>query len=182
MLAVCEREGLEAVTARRVAREMRCSPMALYRHFASMDDVVAEAWGAVHALLERTIWSEASRASTPVDELAGVFRGLVSFAESRPQLARLILSVPVEHHASRLGAQILASYERLCDLVRRGVAQGVFRPDLDPRGASLELAFLLIGIATLTISPRRDALAGCGPARLLDATVQEALSGLLPRA
>ena len=156
--------------------------MALYRHFESMDDVVAEAWGAIQALVDRAVWSDAGQASNPIDELAWIFRGLATFAERRPQLVRFILSVPVENHPSTLTAQIAGSYERLCDLVRRGVVQGVFRPDLDVREESLRLAFLLIGIATLMISPRREALAACDPERLLEATIQKALSELLPRA
>ncbi len=37
-------EGADAVTARRLAREMRTSTMAVYTHFGSMDELMAEVW------------------------------------------------------------------------------------------------------------------------------------------
>jgi AcrR family transcriptional regulator len=37
-------EGIQAVTARRLAREIGSSTMAVYTHFGSMDDLMAELW------------------------------------------------------------------------------------------------------------------------------------------
>lgn len=37
--AIVEREGVEGLTARRVAAELDCDPSALYRHYACMDEL-----------------------------------------------------------------------------------------------------------------------------------------------
>lgn len=37
--AIVERDGVEGLTARRVAAELDCDPSALYRHYASMDEL-----------------------------------------------------------------------------------------------------------------------------------------------
>jgi AcrR family transcriptional regulator len=46
-LAVMLRKGIAATTARNVAAEMQCSPGLIHHYFATMDDLLAEAFEAV---------------------------------------------------------------------------------------------------------------------------------------
>jgi AcrR family transcriptional regulator len=181
LLTLCEREGFAAVTARRLALETRRSPMALYRHFDSMEHLVTAAWGELSERLNRMIWSAAQQADNPIDELAIVFRGFVRFAEHRPQLFRFLIATPIRIPPSSTTHGLMDGFHRMHELIQRGVERGVFRPDLDPRDEALRVVFLMIGNATLMVSSRRETVALCPPAMVLEATLQEALAGLLPR-
>lgn len=48
-IGIADREGLDAVSMRRVASELRAAPMALYRHVADKDALVAEMLDRVYA-------------------------------------------------------------------------------------------------------------------------------------
>jgi AcrR family transcriptional regulator len=155
--------------------------MALYRHFESMDHLVTAAWGELNARVNAMIWSAAQQADSPADELAMVFRGYVQFAERRPRLFRFLMGTPIRSHHSILADGMQDGFRRMRDLVQRGVLRGVFRPDLDPRDETLRVIFLMIGSATLMASQKREVLAPCRLEDLLEATLQEATAGLLPR-
>ncbi len=85
-LAVAEREGLERLSMRLVARELGVSPMALYRHVANKDDLLD---GLVERLLgELGLPDE----SLPWDERLRILaRELRALARRRPRLFGLLL-------------------------------------------------------------------------------------------
>lgn len=180
MLTACARGGVEAITARRVAREIGCSPMALYRHFESMEELVAAAWVEQHARLSARVWPPADQVVDPIEELTLVFRNVAAFAVEQPHLLRFILATPIRESTPNVVARVSGTFVGLRELVRRGVAEGCFRAGLDPVAEAAHLACLLIGVATLSISPRREIVAGGSPGALLDATVRRALADLLP--
>lgn len=66
-LAVARTEGLPAVTMRRVAEELGCGPMSLYRHVADRDTLVLEMLNVVAAGIEVPPSEPELR-----DELAGI--------------------------------------------------------------------------------------------------------------
>jgi AcrR family transcriptional regulator len=85
-LAVAEREGLERLSMRLVARELGVSPMALYRHVANKDDLL-------NALVERLLGElELPDESLPWDQRLRVLaRELRALARRRPGLFGLLL-------------------------------------------------------------------------------------------
>jgi len=180
-LTLCEREGPEALTARRLAQETRRSPMALYRHFESMDGLIAAAWGELHRRVNHRVWSAAEQAESPTEAFRILFREFVHFALRHPHLFRFLITAPLRGHHPDVDREQAEGFRRLRDLIQRGVRLGAFRPDLDPRDEAFRALFLMIGSATLMISPRRELVARCRTDVILEATLQEALAGLLPR-
>jgi len=85
-VAVAEREGLERLSMRLVARELAVSPMALYRHVASKDDLL-------DGLVERLLGElELPEESLPWDQrLRALARELRALARRRPGLFGLLL-------------------------------------------------------------------------------------------
>lgn len=57
-VALADAEGLAAVTARRLAADLGVSPMALYTHVGSLDDLVVLMADAVHAAMPRPPWAD----------------------------------------------------------------------------------------------------------------------------
>jgi AcrR family transcriptional regulator len=84
--AVAEREGLERLSMRLVARELAVSPMALYRHVANKDDLL-------DGLVERLLGElELPDESLPWDERLRILaRQLRALARRRPRLFGLLL-------------------------------------------------------------------------------------------
>ncbi len=83
---VVRQEGLEALTARRVAKEVGCSTQPVYRVFSSMDELRAE-------VLERAGHLAMGYLAPPAGERSAFFQiglGNLRFAQDEPNLYRAV--------------------------------------------------------------------------------------------
>jgi AcrR family transcriptional regulator len=104
-LAVGDREGPRAMTMRRIATELGCDPMALYRHVADrealLDAVADRALAAVEVPDQAAPWEE---------RVLAVTRGIRSAALAHPGITpHLAARPPLGRHGSRIGAALLAA-------------------------------------------------------------------------
>jgi len=97
-LALADAEGLDALTVRRLAQELGVTPMALYWHFRSKEELLSG--------LATQIWGEIR---TDVDAAAGWSRQLRSLLESLVQVLR----------AHPCAAQLLVAGEKQNDAALR---------------------------------------------------------------
>ncbi|MDG4797415.1 TetR/AcrR family transcriptional regulator C-terminal domain-containing protein [Micromonospora sp. WMMD1082] len=141
-LAVGDREGGPAMTMRRIAAELGCDPMALYRHFADREallDAVADlALADVTAPDPRAGWEERLRhVATAIREAALRHPGAAAHVAARP---------PLGPHGRRLGAAIFAA---LLDA-------GLPRPAA-VRAAQALIAYVAAALAMAVRAGQRDA-------------------------
>ena len=87
-LALSDADGLEAVTIRRLATELGVSPMALYWHFRTKDELLA-------ALADR-VWAELDIHVDPAApwaaQLRGLLQSLVRVLRQHPSASTLLLA------------------------------------------------------------------------------------------
>src|SRR6266851_8451730 len=109
-LALADAEGLDALTVRRLAQELGVTPMALYWHFRSKEELLSG--------LAKQIWGEIR---TDVDAAAGWSRQLRSLLESlvqvlraHPCAAQLLVAGGKQNDAA------LRATEVTLDVLRRG--------------------------------------------------------------
>jgi len=109
-LAIADAEGLEALSIRRLAQELGVTPMALYWHFKSKDDLLA-------ALADRVVQEVDLAVDRSLDWLEQVRRLIESFLATlrrHPSACSLL----VNHDAP--GEHSLAALEVVLDILRRG--------------------------------------------------------------
>ena len=87
-IALADAEGLEALTIRRLARELRVTPMALYWHFRTKDELLDA--------LASQIWSEIDtdvEAGTPWPaQLRALLESLVQVLRAHPCASQLLMA------------------------------------------------------------------------------------------
>jgi AcrR family transcriptional regulator len=83
------KEGVEAVSMRKIARAIRYTPAAIYVHFQDKDALVRALMGADFALFGAAL-REAGRETDPVERLRGIGRAYVRFALEHPHHYRLM--------------------------------------------------------------------------------------------
>jgi AcrR family transcriptional regulator len=138
-MRVLERDGMAALSARRLAAETGTSTMAVYTHFGGMtglvDAIAAETFGRFTAAL-----TEVEQTDDPVADffVMGVhYRG---FALANPQRYQMMFGTSAEsvdrHHADLTvtgnasdRAEFAVSFEALLDVVRRMIGAGRIRDD-----------------------------------------------------
>jgi TetR/AcrR family transcriptional regulator, tetracycline repressor protein len=101
-LELADRVGVDSLTIRRLATELGVTPMALYWHFRSKEDLLAA--------LSDHIWSAVDLAvdqSAPwPDQLRAIMESLVGVLRAHPSGAQLVLSHKKESDGSMRAAEI----------------------------------------------------------------------------
>src|SRR4051794_21609143 len=91
--ALAEREGWDAVTTRRLSAEIEYSQPVIYKHFASMEDLVEAI--ALEGFVELAqILGECRGHVPPHETVAAVARAYVSYATNNPALYDAMFSRP----------------------------------------------------------------------------------------
>jgi AcrR family transcriptional regulator len=110
-LALADAEGLDAVTIRRLAADLGVTPMALYWHFRSKEDLLTG--------LAESIWAEIDvnvdqQADWP-DQLRGILESLVHVLRVHPSASQLLLA-----GEKRMSEAALIATETTLEVLKRG--------------------------------------------------------------
>jgi AcrR family transcriptional regulator len=152
-----EKKGLEAVTMRSVARAVRITPMAIYRHYANraalLNALGDEGFEELAAELAR------KRFSGRIERrLAKMFEIYLEHAFRNPRLFELMFLVP-RQGARRYPRDFKAGHSPTANLmfqaVREGMEKGHFRKD-DPWEIVFEMGALSHGLIMLYLGGRMN--------------------------
>ncbi len=153
-LAIVERDGVEALSLRAVARRAKVSHAAPYHHFQGKAELLAAVAAAGFLQMVAAIGEEAMRAQAidPLDRLRAVGRGYVRFAVSNPSIFRLMfrpeLTQPSEH--TRLQEAEAAAFGTLLETIITAQQSGQL-PGRDPRPLAAYAWSGVHGLAMLQI-------------------------------
>ncbi len=168
---VCSAEGPDAITARRVARQMNVSAMAMYRHFQNMDHLKAATRNLGFARLSDALTEVYTSAKDPQDQLRRAFKAYVSFAQSYPGVYLLMFATgpgPEQFGEENLGIQ---AAQQLMNIIVSSL--GLVPPQSDPETekAVFYAWFLLHGLTVFAISGIKDRLTSMPIDDLIEACV-----------
>ncbi len=140
-LACFGRKGFHQTTMQDICRECGLSPGAIYRYFRSKEDIVASASDRERVAAMALIRQVRERRSAPevLDALTQHFFGmLASLGDGAP----VALETWAEcYHNERLRANLWRNYQgylnAIAGIVRQGMAEGKFNPNLDPKTVAM---------------------------------------------
>ncbi|GAA2300809.1 TetR family transcriptional regulator C-terminal domain-containing protein [Streptomyces kunmingensis] len=157
--------GFHAVRVADIARACATSTAAIHYHFPGRADLLE---AAVRWCMDEDTDRRAARLASADDAVAELAQ-LIELqtprtAQQRRQWA-VWLDLWAEAARSTAVGRLHAEYyrqwrETVADVVRRGVAQGVFRATVDPQAAALTLTALIDGLATQVLA---SGTVGTGP-------------------
>jgi AcrR family transcriptional regulator len=174
---VHQREGLDAVSMRRVADEVGLTPMALYRHFRDKDALLDALVDAALARWESYL-SGVAATESPVERLRGALSAYVGFALGEPHAFQLTYLVarpngPTEPAAQRMTES--PAYRAIVAAVREGMERGELRAG-DPEEAMLLAWSAVHGLVVLHRAGRfgfDDARFRAAAGRMIGALLQQ---------
>ncbi|MCX3062013.1 TetR/AcrR family transcriptional regulator [Streptomyces beihaiensis] len=154
--------GLHAVRVADIARACATSTAAIHYHFPSRADLLE---AAVRRCMDEDTAHRAARLAE-TDDAAAQLRQLIELRTPRTAQQRRRWAVRLDLWAEAVRhtavGRLHTEYDRqwrqtVADVVRTGVARGVFRADADPGAAALTLTALIDGLATQVLaSPPGD--------------------------
>lgn len=151
------------ITTAAIAKRMRLTQGALFRHFPSKDAIwqAVMEWVAAR-LLERTD-KAAQKKSSPLSALEAIFKTHIDFIAMHPGVPRMIFG-ELQHHddtpTKRMVQTLVNRYrDRLSVLIDKGKAEGELNRDIDTKAAATLFIGMIQGLVIQSL------LAG-SPARL----------------
>ena len=119
--ALAEREGWDAVTTRRLSTEIEYSQPVLYKHFASMEDIVEAVALEGFGELAETLGKARRGAGEPQQVLARVAHAYSNFATENPALyhAMFTRATRLPFSAEDAPVQLSAAFAELREAVAR---------------------------------------------------------------
>ena len=164
VLRVIGEHGATSVTAASLAREVGLTPGALFRHFATLDDILSAAVDIGIGAVEATFPPEEL---PPIERLRALALQRIELIGGTPGLAWLLLSDQVylcvpEAAVTRLRALVQRSRAYLLAGFRDGIGRGDLRGDLEPE-TMLPIFTGTVHSLIVARGVHRDALQGKAP-------------------
>lgn len=147
------KKGSEHVTVRNIAKEVRFSEAAIYRHFKSKRDILILLASQITDNLLQDIDNAESGTGDSLDRINAVLRNHLSTIEQRRGISFLVLAEIISFGDKKLNKQLYDSLQkyvsRLKKLLADGIASGQVRQSLDLDAASLLLFGMIQGLVNM---------------------------------
>jgi AcrR family transcriptional regulator len=134
VLKVIGERGLTSLTTATLSQEVGVTTGALFRHFASFDEILRET---VRRAVDEVDATFPEESLPPLERLMGLARDRIALLTSAPGLSWLLrseqayLTLPADAVAS-LQSVVKRSRRYLLQAIREGQAQGSIRDDIEP--------------------------------------------------
>jgi AcrR family transcriptional regulator len=149
---LCFAEGVEGVSARRIAREVGCSATAIYLYYKNLDDVLHHLRMEGHRLLSRYFHDVDPRLA-PVPRLLEMGRAYYRFGTEHPNYYQLMFLYRFKEVPRReFVQQEIFTLLIVRDVIRSGIDSGAVRSDLDAMALANVVWSNVHGLTSLAVS------------------------------
>jgi AcrR family transcriptional regulator len=158
--SVMMRRGSEHITIKEIAREIRLSEGAIYRHFRNKRDILSLMVEHAEDSLLNDIDKSVRPGRTPLQILEKSLQNHVSSIERRQGVSFQVIAEVVSLGDKKLNEEAsegLARYTgRIGDLLSSGIKAGEVRKEVDPEAAALLVASMIQGLVNSWFLSNRD--------------------------
>jgi len=172
--------GASGVSARKIARELGCSPTAIYLYYPSIPDIIEHLRMEGHGLLAARLRRVDPKLPT-LERVRAMGRAYWRFAlEHRGYYALMFTLRAAETPRREAVQREMATLFILRDVVVRGIEAGELRRDLDPTVVTNVLWAKIHGVAALAVSGLLVQTAPGHREEVLEAMLESAARWLAP--
>lgn len=175
--------NMDAVSVRKIANAVGCTPPAIYLHFTDKDDLFFHVCTRRFEEFEQTLEGAAAGIDDVEAAMLAMGRAYVEYGVEHPEAYRVLFGVKSESlipegvdPADLPGMQ---AFNLLVDLVARGMEQGIFAGP-DPLSASIGIWATMHGLVMLMDGHRDDDKIVI-PDDIVDHVCEQAMQGLRAR-
>lgn len=143
-------KGVDSVTTQDMADAMHLTQGAIFRHFATKDDIWVAVIEWVRGRLMKVLDKAAADATDPLDAIKRMFSAHIAFVSKHPAIPRLLFSELLHKKNSKLRQLIqgiISGYEsRVAALLEQAKSQSLVSPDLDSQSAAVLYIGMIQGL------------------------------------
>ena len=143
-------KGVDSVTTQDMADAMQLTQGAIFRHFATKDDIWVAVMQWIRERLMQVLNKAAADATDPLDAIERMFLAHVAFISKHPAIPRLLFSELLHKKNSKLRQliqEIISGYEtRIAGLLEAAKTQSLISPGLDSKSAAVLYIGMIQGL------------------------------------
>jgi AcrR family transcriptional regulator len=151
--AVIFSKGIEKLTVREIAKELKITNSALYRHFKSKNEIISLLIDDIEETLLSAIQEAANKNADPIQKLESIFMSHLSYSEQMKGTSFTVInqvSGLKDKHLKRRMLAVLNKYlKTIKGIVAQGIESGVFQKNIDSTSASIVFFGTIQSIVTL---------------------------------
>lgn len=144
--------GIESLTIREIAKEVKVTEGALYRHFKSKAEIISLLIDDVERTLLSTVQLASEKDADPLSRLQSILFSHISYAEQRKGFTFLLINEALSLKEVKLQKKMYAVIEQYLRKIRAvlidGIDKKIFRKDMDVGLASLAFFGLVQSFVT----------------------------------
>lgn len=146
-------KGMEKLTIRELAREIRLTEGAIYKHFRSKREIIELLIEDIETTLLKTIDAALESEGKSLEKLKNVFASHLSYVEQRKGVSFAIINETINIKDEKLQSRMLsvlnAYYKRIERLLLQGMETGEIRKDIKTSSASVAFFGMVQSLVTL---------------------------------
>lgn len=143
-------KGVDSVTTQDMADAMQLTQGAIFRHFATKDDIWVAVMQWIRDRLMKVLDKAAADATDPLDAIERMFFAHITFISKHPAIPRLLFSELLHKKSSKLRhliQEIISGYEaKIAGLLEAAKSQSLVPDDLDSRSAAVLYIGMIQGL------------------------------------
>ena len=122
--------GVNGLTIKNLAQEMKFSESAIYRHFASKEEIVVAMLGYLAENIDERLQKATSAHNKPAEKLEAIFLDQIAFFSKNPHFVVAVFSDGLMEVSQKINAAILhimqVKMKHLMPIIVEGQQQGLF--------------------------------------------------------
>ncbi|MDD5181467.1 MAG: TetR/AcrR family transcriptional regulator [Gallionellaceae bacterium] len=147
-------KGVDSVTTQDMADAMQLTQGAIFRHFATKDDIWVAVMQWIRERLMQVLNKAAADATDPLDAIQRMFLAHIAFISKHPAIPRLLFSELLHKKNSKLRQliqEIISGYEaKIAGLLDAAKSQSLVSADLDSKSAAVLYIGMIQGLVMQT--------------------------------
>lgn len=148
--AIIFSRGIESLTVREIADELKITDGALYRHFKSKDEILSLLIEDIEETLLATICEAANKSSDPLVRMESIFLSHLHYAEKRKGVTFIVMTSLKDKKLQEKMFGVMNKYLKVIkNSLRQGVEQGKFRSDINLESASIAFLGMIQGLVAI---------------------------------
>ncbi len=146
-------KGIEHLTIHEIAKDLRITDGAIYRHFKSKKAIISLLIDDIEETLLSAIESAAEKAGRPLEKLKSIFISHISYAEQKKGVSFIVINETLNFQSKDLQKKmfgVIHKYlKKIKEILLSGIGSGEFRKDVDAVSASIAFFGMVQSVVTL---------------------------------
>jgi AcrR family transcriptional regulator len=147
-VSLLKREGMNALTARKLAKEAGCSTQPIFRAYQNMEELYGDVFGVCADLFNEHCASYSSDSNVPFVNIGLAY---ISFAQNNKEIFRLLFLSD-----NRYGRSLVELLNGDTGFLKEQIASAKAQGSADPQGLFMKMWMLIHGSACMSLTDDYD--------------------------